>query len=91
MSAQELRAFILQSSQRGLMIHQALGAMQQVMDSVQVQQLSLLLQSSHMEMVKELVGVGTSDVGTLAEEMAESLLAEDKGEVHDFKGNGHND
>jgi len=46
MSAQELRAFILQSSQRGLMIHQALEVMQQVMDSVQVQQLSLNSSSS---------------------------------------------
>jgi len=32
MSAQELRAFVLQSSQRGMLIRQALGAMQQVMD-----------------------------------------------------------
>ena len=91
MNAQELRAFILQSSQRGMLICQALGVMQQVMDQVQIQQLSLLLQSSHMEMVGESAGVGTSDDGTLAEEMAESILDEDQGEVHDFKGNGHDD
>jgi len=41
MSAQQLRMFILQSSQRGMLICQALGAMQQVMDQVQIQQLSL--------------------------------------------------
>jgi len=87
MSAQELRTFILQSSQRGMLIRQALGAMQQVMDQVQIQQLSLLLQSSCMEMVEESDGVGTSEGETLAEEMAESILAEDRGEVHDFEGN----
>jgi len=91
MSAQELRAFVLQLCQRGMLICQALGAMQQVMDQVQVQQLSLLLQSSCMEMVEELAGAGASDVGTLAEEMAEGVLAEDQGEVHDFKGNNHED
>jgi len=83
MNAQELRAFVLQSSQRGMLIRQALGAMQQVMDQVQIQQLSLLLQSSRMEMVEESGGVGTSVDGTLAEEMAERVLAEDQGEVHD--------
>jgi len=91
MSAQELRAFVLQSSQRGMLIHQALGAMQQVMDQVQVQQLSLLSQSSRMEMVEESDGAGTSDVRILAEEMAKDILAEDQGEVHDFEGNGHDD
>jgi len=87
MSAQELRAFVLQSSQRGMLIRQALEAMQQVMDQVQIQQLSLLLQSSRMEMVKESGGVGLSVDATLAEEMAKSVLAEDQGEVHDFEGN----
>ena len=48
---------------------------------------SLLLQSSHMEMVEESDGVGTSKGETLAEEMAESVLAEDQGEVHNFEGN----
>ena len=89
MSAQQLRAFVLQSSQRGMLIRQALGAMQQVMDQVQIQQLSLLLQSSRMEMVEGLDGVGTSEGETLAEEMAEGVLAEDQGEVHDFEGNNH--
>jgi len=32
-------------------------------------------------------GVGLSEGGTLAEEVAESVLAEDQGEVHDFEGN----
>jgi len=40
-----------------------------------------------METVEESGGVGTSEGGTLAEEMAESVLAEDQGEVHDFEGN----
>jgi len=40
-----------------------------------------------MEMVEESGGVGTSEGGTLAEEVAESVLAEDQGEVHDFEGN----
>jgi len=89
MSAQELRTFILQSSQRGMLICQALGAMQQVMDQVQIQQLSLLLQSSRMEMVEGLDGAGASEGETLAEEMAKGVLAEDQGEVHDFKGNNN--
>jgi len=89
MSAQQLRTFVLQSSQRGMLIRQALGAMQQVMDQVQIQQLSLLLQSSRMEMVEESDGVGISGGETLAEEMAEGVLAEDQGEVHDFEGNNN--
>jgi len=40
-----------------------------------------------METVEESGGVGTSEGETLAEEMAESVLAEDQGEVHDFEGN----
>jgi len=32
-------------------------------------------------------GAGHSEGGTLAEEVAESVLAEDQGEVLDFKGN----
>jgi len=32
-------------------------------------------------------GAGASEGGTLAEEVAESVLAEDQGEVHDFEGN----
>jgi len=87
MNAQELRTFVLQSSQRGMLIRQALGAMQQAMDQVQIQQLSLLLQSSRMEMAEESDGVGVSGGETLAEEMAEGVLAEDQGEVHDFEGN----
>jgi len=48
---------------------------------------SLLLQSSHMEMAGESDGAGVSEGETLAEEMAEGVLAEDQGEVHDFEGN----
>jgi len=87
MSALQLRTFVLQSSQRGMLIRQALGAMQQVMDQVQIQQLSLLLQSSRMEMAEESDRVGALEGETLAEEMAEDVLAENQGEVHDFKGN----
>jgi len=36
-------------------------------------------------------GAGLLEGGTLAEEMAETVLAEDQGEVHDFEGNGHDD
>jgi len=32
-------------------------------------------------------GAGVSEGETLAEEIAESVLAEDQGEVHDFEGN----
>jgi len=32
-------------------------------------------------------GAGLLEGGTLAEEVAESVLGEDQGEVHDFKGN----
>jgi len=88
-SAQELRAFVLQSSQRGLLIRQALESLNQVMDQIQIQQLLLLARSDLMETVEESGGVGTSEGETLAEEMAESVLAEDQGEVHDFEGN-HN-
>jgi len=90
-NAQVLKAFALQSGQRGLMICQALELMQQVMDTVQIQQLLLFLQANHIEMAEELDGVGALDIGTLAEEMAEVVLAEDQGEVHDFEGNDHND
>jgi len=82
-----LRAFVLQSSQRGLLIRQALESLNQVMDQIQIQQLLLLARSDLMETVEESGGVGTSEGETLAEEMAESVLAEDQGEVHDFKGN----
>jgi len=86
-SAQALRAFVLQSSQRGLLIRQALESLSQVMDQIQIQQLLLLACSDLMETVEESGGVGTSEGETLAEEMAESVLAEDQGEVHDFEGN----
>jgi len=32
-------------------------------------------------------GAGVLEGGTLAEEVAESVLAEDQGDVHDFEGN----
>jgi len=82
MNAQEVRAFVLHSGQRGLMIRQLLESMHRVMNAVHVQQLSLLLQADHMEMKEGLGGVGTSDNET---------LAEDQGEVHDFEGNTHDD
>ena len=87
MNAQELRAVVLHSSQRGLMIRRVLESLNQVMDQIQIQQLLLLARSNLMEMVEESGGVGTSEGGTLAEEVAESVLAEDQGEVHDFEGN----
>jgi len=40
-----------------------------------------------MEIDEGLGGAGTLGGETLAEEMAECVLAEDQGEVHDFKGN----
>ena len=40
-----------------------------------------------METVEESGGAGVSEGETSAEEMAESILAEDQGEVHDFEGN----
>jgi len=86
-NAQDLRAVVLQSSQRGLLIRQALESLNQVMDQIQIQQLLLLARSDLMETVEESGGVGTSEGETLAEEMAESILAEDQGEVHDFEGN----
>jgi len=87
MNAQELRAVVIHSSQRGLMIRQVLESLSQVMDQIQIQQLLLLVRSNLMETVEELGGVGASEGGTLAEEVAESVLAEDQGEVHDFEGN----
>ena len=87
MNAQELRAVVLHSSQRGLMIRQVLESLSQVMDQIQIQQLLLLARSGLMETVEASGGDGTSEGGTLAEEMAESVLAEDQGEVHDFEGN----
>jgi len=87
MNAQELRAIVLHSSQRGLMIRQVLESLSQVMDQIQIQQLLLLARSSLMETVEEADGAGVSEGGTLAEEVAESVLAEDQGDVHDFEGN----
>jgi len=46
---------------------------------------------TRMEMAKASDGVGALEGGTLAEEVAESVLAEDQGEVHDFEGNTHDD
>jgi len=73
------------------MIRQALESLNQVMDQIQIQQLLLLARSDLMETVVESGGVGTSEGKTLAEEMAESILAEDQGEVHDFEGNLQDD
>jgi len=44
-----------------------------------------------METVEASDGAGISEGETLAEEVAESVLAEDQGEVHDFEGNLHDD
>jgi len=87
MSAQELRAVPLYSGQRGLLIRRVLELLNQVMDQVQIQQLLLFVQANCMEMAEESDGAGTSEGATLAEELAEAVLAEDQGEVHDFKGN----
>jgi len=69
------------------MIQQVLELLSQVMDQIQIQQLLLLAQSNLMATAKELDGAGPLEEGTLAEEVAESVLAEDQGEVHDFDGN----
>jgi len=87
MNAQELRAVVLHSSQRGLLIRQVLESLSQAMDQIQIQQLLLLARSNLMETVEESDGVGALEGETLAEEVAESVLAEDQGEVHDFEGN----
>jgi len=87
MNAQELRAVVLHSSQRGLLIRQVLESLSQVMDQIQIQQLLLLARSNLMETVEASGGAGVSGGGTLAEEMAENVLAEDQGDVHDFEGN----
>jgi len=82
MSAQEMRAFVLQLSQRGLMIRHLLELMHQVMDRVQVQQLLLLLQADCMEMEEGSGGAGVLDIET---------LVKDQSEVHEFEGNTHDD
>jgi len=87
MNAQELRAVVLQSGQRGLMIWQVLESLSQVMDQIQIQQLLLLARSSLMATDEVSDGAGLSEGGTLAEEVAERVLAEDQGEIHDFEGN----
>jgi len=87
MSAQELRAVVLHSSQRGLMIRGVLESLSQVMDQIQIQQLLFLARSDLMATDEVSDGTGLSVGGTLAEEVAESVLAEDQGEVHDFEGN----
>ena len=89
MNAQELRAVALYSGQRGLMIWRILDSLNQVMDQVQIQQLLLFAQANRMEMAEESDGAGTLAGATLAEEVAESVLAEDQGEVHDFEGNNN--
>jgi len=80
MNAQELRAVVLHSSQRGLMIRQVLESLSQVMDQIQIQQLLLLARSGLMAMDEVSDGAGVSEGGTLAEEVAESVLAEDTGD-----------
>ena len=87
MNAQELRAVVLHSSQRGMMIRQVLESLSQVMDQIQIQQLLLLARSNLMATDEVSDGAGLLEGGTLAEEVAESVLGEDQGEVHDFKGN----
>jgi len=69
------------------MIRQVLESLSQVMDQIQIQQLLLLARSNLMAMDEVSDGAGASEGGTLAEEVAESVLAEDQGEVHDFEGN----
>jgi len=44
-----------------------------------------------METVEASGGAGISEGGTLAEEVAESVLAKDQGDVHDFEGNLNDD
>jgi len=58
MRAQDLRAIVLHSSQRGLMIQQILESLSQVMDQVQVQQLLLFAQANRMEIDEGLGGAG---------------------------------
>ena len=54
---------------------------------MQIQQLLLFVQANRMETAKALDRVGLLEGETLAEEVVERVLAEDQGEVHDFKGN----
>ena len=71
------------------MIRQVLELLSQVMDQIQIQQLLLLARSNLMATDEALDGAGHSEGGTLAEEVAESVLAEDQGEIHDFEGNNN--
>jgi len=57
------------------------------MDQIQIQQLLLLARSNLMETEGVSDRAGPLEGGTLAEEVAESVLAEDQGEVHDFEEN----
>jgi len=79
----QMRATLMDMGARGLQIRSILESLNQVMDAVQVQQLALFLSNERSIREEELVGHPSS----MGEEMAEDLLAEDQGEVHDFEGN----
>ena len=69
--------------QRGLQIHTVLDSLSQVMDAVQINHLALLVQNERTIREEGLGGVGPS----IREVMAEDVLVEDQGEIHDFEGN----
>jgi len=79
----EMRATLMDMGARGLQIKSILDSLNQVMDTVQIHQLALLLSNERSIREGELVGQPLF----VGEEMAEDLLAEDQGEVHDFDGN----
>jgi len=83
MSPLEMRATLMDMGNRGLQIRLILDSLNQVMDAVQVHQLALFLSNERSIHEGELAGQPLS----VGEEMAEDLLAEDQGEVHDFEGN----
>ena len=79
----EMRATLMDMGAWGLQIRLILESLNQVMDAVQVHQLALFLSNKWSIREGELAGQHSS----VGEEMAEDLLAEDQGEVHDFEGN----
>jgi len=85
MSPLQMRVTLMDMGSQGLQIRSVLNSLSLVMDSVQVHHLALMLSNEQIIQEVGLVGAGTS----VGEEMVEDLLAEDNGEVYDFKGNCH--
>jgi len=83
----QMQATLIGLGTRGLQIRGVLQSLSQVMDSVQVHHLALMLNNERVIQEAGLDGEGSLMSSSVGEEMAESLLAEDQGEVHDFEGN----